>query len=173
MNNYRLLKLTKVTNNDRLEKIMLKNNAFRLKDCQAAATFMGAMVHLITDATMYNHLLPGVPHMQSLESLVERLTFRKWGRDGTREIEPPGITEFFSVKQAKNRITQVTTKDPQLHAMIAGRDTRFGYDNGYYPTGVFNALKMSQVHTTLPVREFWDNIRGPIGASLASLNTWQ
>jgi len=134
---------------------------------------MGALVHLITDATMYNHLLPGVPRMQSLEYLVNRLTFRKWGRDGTREIEPPGITEFFSVKEAKNRITQFTTKDPQLQAMIAGRDTRFGYDNGYYSTGVFNALEMSQVDTTLPVREYWDDVKGPIGVSLTSLNTWR
>jgi hypothetical protein len=148
--------------------------AFKLKDCQAAAVFIGALMHLITDATMYNHLLPNIPHMKSLESLVAHLTFRKWERDGTREIDPPGITEFFSVKQAKNRITEFTNKDPQLQAMIAGRDTAFGYDYGYYPeTGVFNALEMSQVVTTRPNRGYWDMVDGPIGAYLTPLNTWR
>jgi hypothetical protein len=135
------------------------------KDCQAAAAFMGALMHLIGDATMYNHLLPGIGHQESFESLVEHLTFRKWGLGGTREIEPPGITEFFSVKEAKIRLTSLESKGPLLSSMIAGRDTAFGYDYGYYPeTGVFNALEMSQQITTLPDRGFWDMVKGPVGA---------
>jgi len=115
--------------------------AFEAKDCQRAAAYIGAIMHVISDATMYNHVLENIGHQHTYEAHVDHVTFRKWSQ-GTRELWP-GITEFFSVYEAQEMLTSLTSISPYMATMRAGKDTRFG--------GLFFQMQFGCLNTDLLV----------------------
>jgi len=138
--------------------------AFEAKDCQRAAAYIGAIMHMISDATMYNHVLDNVGRQATYEAHVEHVTFRKWS-EGTRELWP-GITEFFSVFEAQEMLTAFTSISPYMATMRAGKDTRFG--------GLFfrDAIWMFERRPTVDDHGFWDNVNGPVGSQYTLEHAW-
>ncbi len=148
----------------RAADLMFKSivEAFEKGDCQAAAAFLGAIMHVITDATFYPHVHKDIIRAMEYATHTTHTTYKKWS-EGTRRL--PVVTEFFSVQEAKDSITLLTWSSPYTATVIAARDTRFGFlpDN---PNGFQTAVWMS-------TREaYWDSVNGAVGTTYARQLTW-
>ncbi len=97
--------------------------AFQKNDCQRAAILMGALMHVIADATFFYHVIEGASRAPEFESHVDHVTFKTWN-DGDRNLDNP-TKEFFRLKEARDKLTTITM-DPYLATIYAGIDTYYG-----------------------------------------------
>lgn len=138
------------------------NYAFERGDCQAVAAYLGAMMHVITDATFYAHLFSDVRFETEYASHALYTTYKKWS-EGTRRY--PIGNEFFTVTEARNSITVLDTGSPYIATALASKDTRFGWfpDN---PNGFQTARWMSEREA------YWDSVKGHVGVYYGNQLTW-
>ena len=132
--------------------------AFAAKDCERAALLIGGIMHYIADATFFYHVLEKEEDMVSWRTYatnVNHVTYRIWGGLGDRNDNPP-FNEFFSVAEARNKITAGTSFDPHYATLIAAKDTRFGDANGE-----FKDAKWLYDHVpTTNDPGFWEDVTG-------------
>ncbi len=133
--------------------------AFEAKDCERAALLIGGIMHYIADATFFYHLLEKEEDMTSWVTYaanVYHVTYRTWGGLGDRNAKPEPFVEFFSVAEARNKITAGTSFDPHYATLIAAKDTRFGDANGEFK----DANWLYDHAPTANDPGFWEDVTG-------------
>ncbi len=128
--------------------------AFQKRDCQRAAGWLGAMAHVIADATFYGHVLSGTGRYSEFGKYVDYVTY-KTCNDGDRNQEV-GVTEFFDINEARNKLQSnlITYYDPYMATYRAAFDTYYG-ENGFK-----NAQWLYKYEPTNTDWEFWEDVEG-------------
>lgn len=128
-------------------------SAFKQKDCQKAAAFIGALMHAIADATFYPHILQTTATDNEFKTHVDYVTYKTWAL-GDRILDNP-TKEFFSLKIAKDKLKANTFISPYFAAFQAGYFT-------YSPSIPYkNANWMEQEKPTVANRNHWNSVDGP------------
>ncbi len=117
--------------------------AFEEHDCQRAAAFIGAMMHVIADATYYAHL--GFPRSLEYGHHVMHVTFRTWAERSN---------EFFSLAEVQGKLTTNDEFNPFLATLLVGKNTRFG--SSLYQDAEFLHLSAPSIIN----RQFWQDVEG-------------
>jgi len=139
--------------------------ALKEGDCQKAAVFLGAMMHVIADATFYVHLLDDVGIDHTYKRRVGYLTYKTWpegDRKGT------GSPEFFRLTEARNEITLFTgliSANIYASTLFAGLDTHTGALGSYFTPAEMHA------HRPGGGESYWDKVNGPINSN-RDVMTW-
>ncbi|GAH48697.1 unnamed protein product, partial [marine sediment metagenome] len=94
--------------------------AFEDNDCQRAAAFIGALMHVISDATYYPHMLADARSLE-YEYHVMHVTFKTW-----TDVRGVRSNEFFNLAEAKGKLTAADMFNPYQATLLAGKNTRFG-----------------------------------------------
>lgn len=122
-------------------------SAFEERDCQAAATFIGALMHVISDATYYPHL--GFSRSVEYEYHVMHCTFRTWA-----DVNGDRSNEFFNLAEVQGKLTAGDEFNPYLATLLAGRNTHFG--SLLYQDAEFLHYSAPSVTN----RQFWQDVEG-------------
>jgi hypothetical protein len=74
--------------------------AFQEKDCQKAALFLGALMHVVADATYYGHVTVGVSGHHTFYAHMTHVTYRTWADVGGNRVN-----EFFNIDESLSDLT--------------------------------------------------------------------
>ncbi|MFW9990103.1 MAG: hypothetical protein ACFFC3_15775 [Candidatus Odinarchaeota archaeon] len=94
--------------------------AFQLNDCQMAALFIGALMHIVADATYYAHVLENA-RSWAFEEHVMYVTFKTW-----TDVGGDRSNEFFNLDEVRGKLTAADMFNPYQATLLAGESTRFG-----------------------------------------------
>jgi len=135
------------------------SNAFREKDCQKAAFFLGAMCHFIADAAFYPHLISTTIPYTSYAHKVNLVTSNQYSSSTSKRL-----SEFFNIQQAFDGFTAATVCDPTWAVYYTGLDVMYG--NEYkmcwftitqYRNATWLDANAPQSDSTVPSQVgFWD-----------------
>ncbi len=135
--------------------------AFKIKDCQLAATFIGALMHVIADATFYYHVLEGINvGRPEYQTHVLHVTFRTWS-----DVNFDRNNEFFNLDEVINKLTVMDQFSPYFATLWAGLNTRFG--SFLYKDAEF---LLNNAPTTIS-HHYWTLIEG-YWSEYSQENTW-
>lgn len=139
--------------------------AFREKDCQAAALFIGALLHVITDAAFYGHVIDtGMSGHTTFMAHIDHICYRTWA-----DVSGDRASEFFNIDEASNRVTASSLNSPYLATLLCGRDTFLG---DVYGTPTIRDATWLYSKQPSPVdHQHWDDVNGPWTIN-SDLLTW-
>jgi hypothetical protein len=130
--------------------------AFQKRDCQTAAVYIGALMHIITDASFYGHLIKGIPSgsYRSIWAHMDHVTFRTW-----MDVNGDRSNEFFNIAEALGAVSASIWRSPYLATIRVGSDTYYG--NYYGSPSIRDADWLYSKQPSVANRKYWNNIQGP------------